>query len=58
MICKLILLIKFLKQPIFILWHTVKWFQVLLCITNNSIKHESFVYTALNNQTVLFSISN
>ena len=28
--------------------------QVLLCITNNSIKHQSFVYTQLKNQTVLF----
>ena len=28
-------------------------FQVLLCITNNSIK-QSFVYTELNNITVLF----
>ena len=26
----------------------VKWFQVLLCITNNSIKHQSFIYTHLN----------
>ena len=32
----------------------VEWFQVLLCITNNSIKHQSFVYTQLNDQTVLF----
>ena len=32
----------------------VKYFQVLLCITNNSIKHQSFVYTQLNNQTLLF----
>ena len=32
----------------------VKWFHVLLFITNNSIKHQSFVYTQLNNQTVLF----
>ena len=32
----------------------MKWFQVvLLCITNNSIKHQSLVYTQLNNQTVL-----
>ena len=23
---------------------TVKWFKVLLCITNNSIKHQSFLY--------------
>ena len=32
----------------------LKWFQVLLCITNNSIKHQSFLYTLLNDQTVLF----
>ena len=32
----------------------VKWFQVLLCISNDSIKHHSFVYTQLNDQTVLF----
>ena len=29
-------------------------FQVLLCITNNSIKRQSFVYTLFNEQTVLF----
>ena len=34
--------------------HTVKQFQVLLCITNNLIKHQSFVYTLLKYQTVLF----
>ena len=32
----------------------VKWFQVLLYITNNSIKHLSFVYTHLNDQTIQF----
>ena len=32
----------------------VKWLQVLLCIINNSIKNQSFVYTQLNDQTVLF----
>ena len=32
---------------------TDNWFK-LLCITKNSIKHQSFVYTLLNNQTVLF----
>ena len=32
----------------------VKWFQVFLCITNNSIKYQSFVYTLINEQTVLF----
>ena len=45
MICKHILLIMFLNEPKLILLHTVKWFQVLLCITNNSIKHQSFIYT-------------
>ena len=34
-------MITFLNEPNLILLHTVKWFQVLLCITNNSIKHES-----------------
>ena len=34
--------------------HFVKWFQVFLCITSNSIKHKSFVYTQLNGPTVLF----
>ena len=34
----------------------VEWLQVWLCITNNSIKHHSFIYTQLNEQTVLFSI--
>ena len=38
MICKHILLITFLNEPMLILLHIVKWFQVLLCITNNSIK--------------------
>ena len=54
MICKLILLITFLNEPKLILLHTVKWFQVLQCITKNSIKHTSFVYTQLNDLTVLF----
>ena len=31
-----------------------KQFQVLLCITNNSIKHQLFVYTQLKGQIVLF----
>ena len=34
----------------------VKWFQVLLCITNNSIKSQSSVNTQLNDQNVLFQI--
>ena len=32
----------------------VKWFQEMLSNTNNSIKHQLFVYTRLNDQTVLF----
>ena len=35
-------------------FHTVKLFQALLCITNNSIKHQSFVNTQLKDQTILF----
>ena len=34
--------------------HIVKYFQVLLCITNNSIKHQSFVCTQVNDSTTLF----
>ena len=34
--------------------HKVKCFLVLLCITNNSVKHQSFVYTQLNVPRVLF----
>ena len=30
--------------------------KVLLCITHNSIKHQSFVITQLNDETVLFQI--
>ena len=48
----------FLNEPKLILLHTIKWFQVLLCITNNSIKHQSFVYTQLNVKTIQFSISH
>ena len=39
---------------LFSLVNKVKWFQVLLCIINNSIKHQSFIYTQLNVKTVLF----
>ena len=40
----------------------VKWFQVLLCITNSSVKHQSFIYTQLNVkidqfQWILFNIN-
>ena len=42
----------FLNEHKLILLHTVKCFQLLLCITNNSIKHQLFVYSQLNDQTV------
>ena len=54
MIGKEILLRTFLNEPKLILLHTVKWFQVLLYITNNLTEHRSFVYTELNDQTLLF----
>ena len=44
MIHKHILLFTFLNESKLILLHKVIWFQVLLCITNNSFKHQSFVY--------------
>ena len=34
--------------------YTVQKFLIFLCHTNNSIKHQSFVCTQLNGQTVLF----
>ena len=54
MICQHILWITLLNKPELILLHTVKGFQVLQCFTNNSIKHQSFVYTQLKDQTALF----
>ena len=44
----------FLNEPKQIPLHLIKWFQVLLCITNKSIKCQSFVYTQLNIKKVLF----
>ena len=44
----------YFKQFNLALANKFKWFQVLLCITNNLIKPLSFVYTQLNDQTVLF----
>ena len=54
MICILVLLIILLNESKLILLHSVKWFKILLCITGNSIKYQSFVYRQLNHQTVLF----
>ena len=53
MICKHILMVT-LNEPKLILFYAFKCFQSLWCITNNSIKHQSFVYSQLNKQTVLF----
>ena len=39
---------------LFPLVNKVKWFQILRCITNNSIKHQSFIYTQLKEKTVIF----
>ena len=39
--------------PIIQFRHTFKEFQVFLCITNNSVQ-QSFIYSQLNDQTVLF----
>ena len=46
--------IRIILFTIIICLQTVKCFQVLLINTNNSINHQSFVYTQLNDQTVLF----
>ena len=49
---KLNLLYTYIDDKWFV--NKVKQFQVLLWITNNSIKHQSFVYMLGNDQTVLF----
>ena len=36
------------------MFYIVKSFQVLLCIANNLVEYQSFVYTQLNDHTVLF----
>ena len=54
MIFKQISLITFLNESKPFLLHTVKWFQVLLCITNISIKLQSLVCIQLSDKTVLF----
>ena len=58
MICKHVLLITSLNEPVLIFFflQPVKRFQVLLSITNNPIKHQSFIYTQLKDQTVLFQL--
>ena len=37
-----------------ICFYIIKWFQILLCFTNNSIKDQSFVNIQLNGETFLF----
>ena len=46
--------LTFLNESKLSFLHPVKWFPVLRCITNKFIKHQSFVYTQLNDLTVLF----
>ena len=41
---------------LFSLVNKVKCSQALLCITNNRIKHQSFIYTQLNVKIILFQI--
>ncbi len=40
---------KYCYSTQFIYLHKVKWFQILLYITNNSIKHQSFVHSISSN---------
>ena len=47
---KHILLIMVFNERKLILLLSVKWFQVLLCLSEISIKHPSFVYIQLNDQ--------
>ena len=47
---------KHFYLKLFSLVNKGKWFQVLLCIINSSIKHQSFIYSQLNVKTVLFLI--
>ena len=51
-------LIQIINWLLFICLNTIKWFQILWFNTNNSIKHESFVFTHLDDQTVLFQTNN
>ena len=34
--------------------HSVKLFKVLFCVTNNSTRQQTFAYSQLNRQTILF----
>ena len=43
MICKHIFLITSLNEPKYINMPTVKWWEVFLCINNNSIRHLFFL---------------
>ena len=52
--CRYTLLNHQAVQFLAIQFSIVKCFSVFLCITNNSIKHQSFVYSQLNNIFVLF----
>ena len=45
---------KHVYSKLFSFVNKVKWLLVLLCITNNLVKHQLFIYTQLIVKTVLF----
>ena len=45
---------KYFYFKVFTLVNKIKWFHLLLCITNNSIKHQSFIYLKIDVKTVIF----
>ena len=53
MICKRIVCKYLLNESELICSYTVKWFQVFLSNTNNSILYQLFVYTQLNGYKIL-----
>ena len=57
MICKHILLITFLNEPKLILLHIVKWFKVLLYITDSSIKPVIYLHTVKWSNSFISDIS-
>ena len=48
MISEHILLLTFLNEPELLFLPTIKWFHLFLLNMNNSIYHQSFVYTQFN----------
>ena len=45
---------KQLYLKLFSVVNKIKWFQVLLCITSNSIKRQSYTNKELNGKTIIF----